>query len=376
MKNYLIVGIFNSANEFISLIIFLTLSTSLIHQQIIQKYSRQEENPALKCMTFAFICNVIVLLLRQMIHFEKYSGDIPTLMALFIVLQILFPAIYYISNKEESFIKGIKFFIGTIITMTVINLSGLLLIKLGISLTYLAITIVKSSVILILLGFTAAAIISFRTQIIEKADRIYINKNHHYESALFVTSLVLSFFIIFQFLFNGVGHHYGPVVLTLTFINMFVFFRVSNCQKRRNIELSDELRKDSKLLKLEDSKANELKERLVRYFEKEKPYLNKDLSINEVSLYLYTNKTYLSKIINDNMGLNFNQFTNSFRIEEVQRIFIANRNLSIKELCKKSGFGCMASFTIAFRIFLGSSPADWCKANRNQLDSNEEAKRF
>jgi AraC-like DNA-binding protein len=261
-------------------------------------------------------------------------------------------------------------------TMTVINLSGLLLIKLGISLTNLAITIVKSSVILILLGFTATAIISFRTQIIEKADRIYINKNHHYESALFVTSLALSFFIVFQFLFNGVGHHYGPVVLTLTFINMFVFFRVSNCQKRRNIELSDELRKDSKLLKLEDSKANELKERLVRYFEKEKPYLNKDLSINEVSLYLYTNKTYLSKIINDNMGLNFNQFTNSFRIEEVQRIFIANRNLSIKELCNKSGFGCMASFTIAFRIFLGSSPADWCKANRNQLDSNEETKRY
>jgi AraC-like DNA-binding protein len=243
-------------------------------------------------------------------------------------------------------------------------------------LTYLAISIVKSSVILILFGFTAAAIKSFITQIKEKADRIYINKNHHYESGLFVTSLLISFFIIFQFLYKGVGHHYGPVVLTLTLINMFVFFRVSNCQKRRNNELNDELRRDSKLLKLEDSKANELKERLVRYFEKEKPYLNKDLSINEVSLYLYTNKTYLSKIINDNMGQNFNQFINSFRIEEVQRLFIANRNLSIQELCNMSGFGCMASFTIAFRIFLGSSPADWCKANRAQLDSNEETKRF
>jgi len=376
MKNFFIVGIFNSANEFISLIIFLTLSISLFHQQLTQKYSGQEESPALKCMIFAFICNAIVLLLRQIIHFEKYSGDIPTLMALFMVLQILFPAIYYISNKDESFIKGIKFFIGTMIAMTVINLVGLLLIKVEISLSILAISIVKSSVILILFGFTAAAVISFRTQLKENADRIYINKNQHLESGLFVTSLIISFFIIFQFLYKGVGHHYGPVVLTLTLINMFVFHRVSNCQKRKKNELNDESRRDSKLLKLEDSKANDLKERLVRYFEKEKPYLNKDLSINEVSLYLYTNKTYLSKIINDNMGQNFNQFTNSFRIEEVQRLFNANRNLSIQELCNMSGFGCMASFTIAFRIFLGSSPADWCKANRAQLDNNEETKRF
>jgi AraC-like DNA-binding protein len=376
MKNFFIVGIFNSANEFISLIIFLTLFISLFHQQIIQKYSGQEENPALKYMSFAFICNSIVLLLRQMMHFEKYSGDAPTLLALFIVLQILFPAIYYIANKDESFIKRINFFIGTMITMTVINLLGLLLIKLGISLSYMAISIIKSSAILILIGFTLAGITNFRTQIREQANRIYINKNHHYESALFVTSLVISFFIIFQFLFSGVGHHYGPVVLTLTLINTFVFFRVTNCQKRRNDDLNAEIRNDSKLLKLEDSKANDLKERLVRYFEKEKPYLNKDLSINEVSLYLYTNKTYLSKIINDNMGQNFNQFINSFRIEEVQRLFQENNNISIQELCKLSGFGCMASFTIAFRIFLGSSPADWCKANRNQLDNNEETKRF
>jgi len=110
-----------------------------------------------------------------------------------------------------------------------------------------------------------------------------------------------------------------------------------------------------------EKKSEAIKERLISYFTQEKPYLRKDLSINEVSLYLYTNKTYLSRIINDCFNCNFNQFVNHHRVEEAKRMFISDTELSIKQLCQMSGFGSMATFNIAFKFFSGKSPAEWCK---------------
>jgi len=114
-------------------------------------------------------------------------------------------------------------------------------------------------------------------------------------------------------------------------------------------------------------KADDLYDRLIVYFEQKKPYLRQDLKIREVALYLYSNKTYLSRIINDKHNQNFNQFVNYYRIEEVKRLFLENKELNIQELCVRSGFGSMATFSIAFRYYLGNTPADWCKEQKLKL---------
>jgi AraC-like DNA-binding protein len=107
-----------------------------------------------------------------------------------------------------------------------------------------------------------------------------------------------------------------------------------------------------------------LRGRLVDYFENEKPYLRPDLTIQQVALYLYSNKTYLSRIINECFDNNFNQFVNYHRVEEAKRLFYNDPKLSIQQLCDLSGFGSMATFSIAFRFFVGNSPADWCKEQK------------
>ncbi|MPN40137.1 hypothetical protein SDC9_187673 [bioreactor metagenome] len=111
-------------------------------------------------------------------------------------------------------------------------------------------------------------------------------------------------------------------------------------------------------------RADDLYERLITYFDQKKPYLRQNLKIKEVALYLYSNKTYLSRIINDKHNLNFNQFVNYYRIEEVKRLFMEDSSLNIQELCTRSGFGSMATFSIAFRYYLGNTPADWCKEQK------------
>ncbi len=119
---------------------------------------------------------------------------------------------------------------------------------------------------------------------------------------------------------------------------------------------------------IESRKIEDLKERLLSYFEKEKPYLKADLTIHEVSLYLYSNKTYLSRVINEQFNSNFNQFVNYYRVEEAKRLYKSNTNLSVHQICDMAGFGSMATFCIAFRYYVGNSPAEWCKEQRIRHD--------
>ncbi len=167
----------------------------------------------------------------------------------------------------------------------------------------------------------------------------------------------------FLYVFTGINFLlFFKVSLPFNFVKNLHDFSISqdhsSLQSERhkiNRQLSDSL------------KADDLYERLLKYFEKEKPYLKADLKIREVALYLYSNKTYLSRIINDKNNLNFNQFVNYYRIEEVKQLFKENNKLNIQELCYMSGFGSMATFSIAFRYHLGYTPADWCKEQKLKL---------
>lgn len=111
--------------------------------------------------------------------------------------------------------------------------------------------------------------------------------------------------------------------------------------------------------------------RLVNYFEACKPYLDKNLKIEDVSRHLCTNKTYLSRALNRKMYKNFNQFVNKYRIVEACRIFIENRELSVNQLCDLSGFKNISSFCAAFNLNTGYTPAEWCKEVKRRLESGE-----
>mgnify|MGYP003615136415 FL=1 len=179
---------------------------------------------------------------------------------------------------------------------------------------------------------------------------------------------------IVNLLNSGINHLYAPAVFILTACTIIVFRKLLKSSENdlpyfENQPVNyDSIRSIPAIL--EDGKSADLRLRLERYFEKDRPYLNKDLSINEVAVILYTNKTYLSKVINENMGMNFNQFLNFYRMKEVDRLINEDLDISIQELCRKSGFGCMASFTVAFRLFKGTSPADWCKHRRMQYNKD------
>ena len=122
---------------------------------------------------------------------------------------------------------------------------------------------------------------------------------------------------------------------------------------------------------LEDSTENDnkdaMKERLLDYLESTKEYLNPDIRITDVANKIYTNKSYLSNVIHSKLDKNFIQLIHYYRIKEAINIFSQDPSITMGQLCEKSGFNSMSSFSSAFKIHTGSTPAEWCKSYRRKM---------
>jgi AraC-like DNA-binding protein len=108
-------------------------------------------------------------------------------------------------------------------------------------------------------------------------------------------------------------------------------------------------------------------DKLLAEFEKEKIHLNSSLNINDVVQKVGTNRTYISAIINQQYNQNFCSFVNSFRLEELERIFTANPSLSNQVLAEQSGFGSFNSMKRAIASRTGQSLSEWKK---NVMEGN------
>ena len=112
------------------------------------------------------------------------------------------------------------------------------------------------------------------------------------------------------------------------------------------------------------SSLGDLYDKLTDYFVSEKPYLKSGINVSDIAIRLSSNKTYLSRLLNGKLNLNFNQFVNSYRIKEAQRLVVEEGPIALKALCKKVGFASMATFTVAFKLNTGMTPGEWCKKQR------------
>ena len=111
----------------------------------------------------------------------------------------------------------------------------------------------------------------------------------------------------------------------------------------------------------------ELYERIVLYFEVSKPYLDGNLTINDVVKVVYSNKVYISKAICHYTGRNFRQFVNYYRVMYSMQLYRANLEMKVNDLAEKSGFNTVVSYTMAFRLFMNETPSEWCRKERSKI---------
>jgi ligand-binding sensor domain-containing protein/AraC-like DNA-binding protein len=104
--------------------------------------------------------------------------------------------------------------------------------------------------------------------------------------------------------------------------------------------------------------------RLHKLMEEEKRFLDPDLTLKKLATQLNIHYNHLSRIINEHMGKNFNDYVNSYRIEEAKAKLLApgGAGKTVLEIAYDTGFYSKSVFNTAFKKFTGMTPSQFKKA--------------
>ncbi|MBU2650651.1 MAG: helix-turn-helix domain-containing protein [Bacteroidetes bacterium] len=167
---------------------------------------------------------------------------------------------------------------------------------------------------------------------------------------------------------------YGGLVVLLTVLLIVLFqYRSLYRSKLKLVRKSmeniggfdlPELKKEAEQLQNHTNETDlqeqrKLINRLREYMESQKPYLDPGLNIQETAKQLTTNRTYLSRAINTQLGTTFPNFINNYRIQEAIRLITTGftKNHTQEALAKRSGFASRTVFTSAFKKITGVVPS-------------------
>lgn len=113
------------------------------------------------------------------------------------------------------------------------------------------------------------------------------------------------------------------------------------------------------------AQQTEMKKRLKYLLEEEKVYTNKNLRIVDISRDLNTNRSYVSRLINQVYNKSFSGLINHYRLDEARYMLQAPEYslLCVSEIASRAGFLSESSFYRNFKKETGMSPRDWRKVN-------------
>jgi len=116
--------------------------------------------------------------------------------------------------------------------------------------------------------------------------------------------------------------------------------------------------------RLTEAEANKFVDKLNNFMVAKKPFLNPNLTLQQLASELEISTHYLSQIINDKFNLNFFDYINQFRVNEV----IAKLNnpkyvsYSLLGIALDSGFNSKSAFNRIFKKFTNLTPSQYKSA--------------
>jgi AraC-like DNA-binding protein len=138
--------------------------------------------------------------------------------------------------------------------------------------------------------------------------------------------------------------------------------------KNRKIDLNE---RDAKYERsgLKDSDAEKYLNKLLKYMETKRPYLDVDLTIQDVAESLNIPRHYLTQVINEKLNKNFYQFINEYRVEEVKNLLKDKdyQKYTMTAIAYEAGFNSKSSFNNVFKEITGMTPSQY--KEKHEFDS-------
>lgn len=96
-------------------------------------------------------------------------------------------------------------------------------------------------------------------------------------------------------------------------------------------------------------------------------FTRSDLKISDLALRLNTNRSYISRAINDEMHTDFCSWVNHYRINYAQELLddFQQSNLSMEVVAEKSGFANLTTFYRVFKKHTNMTPGDYLRNQKH-----------
>ena len=91
----------------------------------------------------------------------------------------------------------------------------------------------------------------------------------------------------------------------------------------------------------------------------EQLFLQPSLSLNDVADRLRTNKTYVSKLVNNTYNMGFPELLNTLRVDYAEQYILDHKDAKQDEIAKACGFLSASSFNNIFKKITGVTPKVW-----------------
>ncbi len=241
-----------------------------------------------------------------------------------------------------------------------------------------------------LLIFLLPAIIIFyisKTLLLIKNHRENIHHVFSYNEKIdlaWLRNLIISMFIIaltivivgITIYFNGVTLVQGDLILYVLMV-VFVYAigywgykqgRIFSYQPEKSNKSDISKRKSKEttttLHKAFSSEERSFIEKMEKHMAANMPYINNELTLYDLATALDVSTSYLSLILNSCLKVNFYQYVNKYRVNEVQKRIKQNdtEKFTLLTIAFESGFNSKASFNRIFKNTTGMTPSQYQKS--------------
>jgi len=111
------------------------------------------------------------------------------------------------------------------------------------------------------------------------------------------------------------------------------------------------------------------KEKLLTYLERDKPYINSELKVQDLATSLSIPSYQLSQVISMELQRNFYDLINYYRIKEAKHQLIdpANKHFTILAIAYDVGFNSKSAFNTAFKKYTKMTPSQYKQSQLSAL---------
>lgn len=179
---------------------------------------------------------------------------------------------------------------------------------------------------------------------------------------LFFATAIIHFILPIAGIRNGLSISLlAMITFIFYFVNQVLLKMLNQTTNQSGIIGIEELNRKYEGSNLNKEERNSIQASLETLIKDKQPYLESDLSINELASLIPCTPKHLSQVINEVYESNFFDFINKHRIEEAKKQLrnASDDKLTILEVLYASGFNSKSSFNTAFKKFTNQTPTEF-----------------